>query len=175
MGRVYETAPGVAITCLRIDRSKLEMDLASGGIDLVIDITIPVSDAIAQTQLSNWEFVVVSRKNHPAIKGNHLNLKTYLLLQHILASSHRSGATLVDIELRNRGGRRTTAMRCQDPLTAGRVVSQTDLLLTIPECYAHAANVGLDNQFHRFPIKTARYREYLYWHRGFRSRDSLDA
>jgi DNA-binding transcriptional LysR family regulator len=144
--------------------SNLELDLASGAVGLVIDIAIPVSDSIAQTPLSNWEFVVVSRKDHPAIKGNHLNLKTYLSLQHILVSSRRSGPTLVDIELRNHGAGRTTAMRCQDLLTACRVVSQTDLLLTIPECYAQAANTGLDNQLHHFPIKAARNGEYLYWH-----------
>ncbi len=162
--RIRETAPGVALSCLRIDRDNLELDLASGVIDLAIDIAVPVSDAIVQKQLSSWEFVVVSRKGHKTINGSNLSLKTYLALPHVVVSSRRAGPTLVDIELRSRGAKRMIATRCQDSFTACRVVNQTDLLLTMPDCYVAAASAGLDNQIHRFPIKTARYGEFMYWH-----------
>jgi DNA-binding transcriptional LysR family regulator len=164
MGRVSQAAPGVSLSCLRIDRGNLELDLASGAVDLAIDIAMPLSDSIAQQQLSAWEFVVVSRKGHPAFNGQHLNLRTYLSLPHVLVSGRRAGTTLVDIELRSRGAKRTIVLRCPDPFTACRVVSQTDLVVTMPDCYADAANAGLNNQIHRFPVKTAKYGEYMYWH-----------
>ena len=163
MRRIQSAAPGVTISCHRIDRQETEPDLASGTVDIAVDIAMPVSDAIRQTQLSPWVYVVVSRANHPAISSR-LNLKTYLSQAHILVSSRRVGTTLIDVELKNRGAKRTVALRCQDYFTACRVVSQTDLLLTMPQPYARIANAELDNQVHPFPIGSARYGEYLYWH-----------
>jgi DNA-binding transcriptional LysR family regulator len=163
MRRMQSSAPGVGLSCHRIDRQEIESDLASGTVDLVVDIAIPVSDAIRQTQLSPWAYVVVSRANHPSTSSR-MSLKTYLSQGHILVSSRRVGTTLIDIELKNHGARRRVALRCQDYFTACRVASETDLLLTMPEPYARVANADLDNQVHRFPLKTARYCEYLYWH-----------
>jgi DNA-binding transcriptional LysR family regulator len=163
MRRIQSAAPGVTLSCHRVDRQEIEQDLASGTVDAAVDIAMPVSDAIRQTQLSPWVYVVVSRANHPAISSR-LNLKTYLSQGHILVSSRRVGTTLIDVELKNRGAKRIVVLRCQDYFTACRVVSQTDLLLTMPQPYARVANAELDNRVHPFPIGTAPYGEYLYWH-----------
>jgi DNA-binding transcriptional LysR family regulator len=163
MRRIEQRAPGITLACVRIDRRDIELDLASGTVDLAIDIGMPVGDAVHQKQLVAEDYVVVSRAQHPAIRGS-LNLKTYLSQAHILVSSRRMGPAIIDVELKGRGAKRTIGLRCQDYFTACRVVSQTNLLLTMPERFARVANVQLDNRVHPFPMKIPRFGVYLYWH-----------
>jgi len=163
MRRVEERAPGITLACVRIDRRDIELDLASGTIDLAIDIAMPVGDAVHQQQLLAEDYIVVSRAQHPVIRGN-LNLKTYLSQAHILVSSRRMGPAIIDIELKGRGAKRTIGLRCQDYFTACRVVSQTNLLLTMPEGFARVANVQLNNRVHPFPMKIPKFGVHLYWH-----------
>ncbi len=163
MRRLESTARGIGIHFLRMDRRDTEIELASGAVDMVVDVPMPVSQAVHQTELSTEEFILVARADHPAIKGK-VNLKTYLSQGHILVSSRRMGPALIDVELKRIGQKRTISLRCQDYFTACRVVSETNLLLTMPERYARLVNAGLNNRIHPFPIKIARFSLNLYWH-----------
>jgi DNA-binding transcriptional LysR family regulator len=163
MRRIEQSAPGISLACIRIDRRDIELDLVSGTIDLAIDIAMPVGDAVHQRQVLAEDYVVVSRAKHPAIRGP-LNLKTYLSQAHILVSSRRMGPAIIDLELKTRGARRTIGLRCQDYFTACRVVSQTNLLLTMPDRFARVANAQSNNAVYPFPMKIPKFGVYLYWH-----------
>jgi DNA-binding transcriptional LysR family regulator len=163
MRRIEESAPGISLACVRIDRRDIELDLVSGTVDLAIDIAMPVGDAVQQRQILAEDYIVVSRAKHPAI-GRGLNLKTYLSQAHILVSSRRMGPAIIDVELKARGAKRTIGLRCQDYFTACRVVSQTNLLLTMPDRFARVANAQLNNAVHPFPLKIPQFGVYLYWH-----------
>jgi DNA-binding transcriptional LysR family regulator len=163
MRRIEQSAPGISLACVRIDRRDIELELVSGTVDLAIDIGMPVGDAVQQRQVLAEEYVVVSRARHPAIHGS-LNLKTYLSQAHVLVSSRRMGPAIIDVELKTRGAKRTIGLRCQDYFTACRVVSQTNLLLTMPERFALVANAHLNNAVHPFPMKISKFGVYLYWH-----------
>lgn len=163
MRRIQQSAPGISLACVRIDRRDIELDLVSGAVDLAIDIGMPVGDAVQQRQVVAEDYVVVSRAKHPAITGP-LNLKTYLSQAHILVSSRRMGPAIIDVELKSRGAKRTIGLRCQDYFTGCRVVSQTNLLLTMPERFARVANAQSNNVVHPFPLKIQKFGVYLYWH-----------
>src|SRR5579864_3455172 len=163
MRRIEQSAPGISLACVRIDRRDIELDLASGTVDLAIDIAMPVGDSVHQKQLVAEDYIVLSRPQHPAIRGS-LNLKTYLSQAHILVSSRRMGPAIIDVELKGRGAKRTIGLRCQDYFTACRVVSQTNLLLTMPERFARVANAQLNNRVYPFPVKIPKFGVYLYWH-----------
>jgi DNA-binding transcriptional LysR family regulator len=157
-------APEISITTLRVKRREIEQELASGTLDLVLDIPITMSDNFRQAPLFSDRVVVMARKNHPAIRRE-LDLDTYLRQDHILVSSRRLGPSLVDAEL-NRGGRkRRIVLRCQHYFAACQVVSETDMLLTIPQHYAETLNAGFDNRLHPFPLKSLQQLEiHMYWH-----------
>jgi DNA-binding transcriptional LysR family regulator len=163
MRKLEESAPGIGVHFLRMDRRDTEIELASGAVDMVVDVPMPVSHVVHLRELSSEDFIVVARADHPAIKGR-LNLKTYLSQAHVLVSSRRMGPALIDVELKSRGQKRAVSLRCQDYFTACRVVSETNLLLTMPERYALLANTGLRNGLHPFPMKIARFTLNLYWH-----------
>ena len=81
-----------------------------------------------------------------------------------LVSSRRSGPGLEDVELNRQGLKRRIRLRCQHYFAACRVVSETDLLLTMPERYARIANRQYGNQIQDFPMEMPSMDAYLYWH-----------
>jgi len=161
--RLTDAAPGMSITTSQVKRRDLETELASGSVDLAIDIPMTVSDRIRHKWLLNEAFVVIARKDHPAIKHK-LDLDTYLAQRHIQVSSRRHGPSLIDVELSRRGLHRRVFLRSPHNLTAYMVVSKTDMLLTLPERHAQLLNPGLVNQLYPFPLQTPRLEAHLYWH-----------
>ncbi len=59
---------------------------------------------------------------------------------------------------------RQIALRCQFYFAACRTVSQTDLVLTMPESYAHMANRQFGNQVLAMPASLSSMDAYLFWH-----------
>jgi DNA-binding transcriptional LysR family regulator len=157
-------APEISITTLRVKRREIEQELASGTLDLVLDIPITISDNLRQQPLFSDRVVVMARKGHPAI-GGELDLDTYLRQDHVLVSSRRLGPSLVDTELNRSGRKRRIVLRCQHYFAACRVLGETDMLLTIPEHYAQMLNTGFDHRLYPFPLKSLQQLEiHMYWH-----------
>jgi DNA-binding transcriptional LysR family regulator len=161
--RLTHIAPGMSITTAQVKRRDLESELASGSVDLAIDIPMTMSDRIRHKWLLNEAFVVMARRGHPAIKDK-LDLDTYLAQRHIQISSRRHGPSLIDVELNRRGLRRQVFLRSHHNLTACMVVSKTDMLLTLPERHAQLLNTVLVNQVYPFPLQVPRLEAHLYWH-----------
>ena len=161
--RLTHAAPGMSITSSRVKRRDLETELASGSVDLAIDIPMTMSDRIRHKWLLNEAFVVIARHGHPAITDK-LDLDTYLQQRHIQVSSRRQGPSLIDIELSRRGLRRQVFLRSQHNHTACMVVSETDMLLTLPEHHAQLLNTGLMKRVYPFPLPVPRLEAHLYWH-----------
>ena len=161
--RLQFVAPGIEIASVRIDRRDVESELASGSLDLALDVPLAVSEGIRQTRISRDRLVVLARQDHSGI-GNTLDIDSYLAQGHVLVSSRRKGPGLEDMELIREGKRRRIALRCQHYFAACRVVSQTDLLLTMPEQYARIANRQFDNRIHAFPMASQALDAHLYWH-----------
>ena len=163
LARLRQLAPAIEIASVRIDRRDIENELTAGSLDLVLDIPVPVSEAIRQQRVSRDRLIVLARAGHPAINGG-LDLPTYLAQAHVLVSSRRKGMGLEDFELNREGHRRRIGLRCQHYFAACRVVSETDLLLTMPEQYARIANAQFGNLIHAFPLQTQPLDAHLYWH-----------
>lgn len=163
MVRVNREAPGVEIASVRIERGEMESDLASGALDLAVDVLAGLSDHVRRAPLTRDGMVVVTRADHPEI-GSRLDLERYLSQSHVLVSSRRRGVGLEDVELARIGRQRRILLRCQQYYAACRVVSETDLLLTMPGQYARMINRDLPTRIHPFPVEVPPIGVYLYWH-----------
>jgi len=160
---VRDQAPLVDIAASHVERRELESELATGTLDGAIDVLLPLSSDIMHTRIYQDSTVVVAREGHPDIKGG-LDIETYLKQDHILASSRRRGLGLEDFELSRFGLERHIRLRCQHYFAACRVVSQTDLVLTMPGRYARIANKHFGNQILPFPMEVPAFDVFLYWH-----------
>ncbi|MBC3885133.1 LysR family transcriptional regulator [Undibacterium griseum] len=158
-------APQINLAAIQVERRELVSELAAGTLDVAIDMLLPLPSDIRRQQISRYTTVVLARRDHPVVQGK-LDLATYLQAEHILASSRRKGMGLEDFELSRLGLQRRVRLRCQHYFAACRVVSQTDLLLTMPEGYARIANEQFDNQILPLPISMPSWDVYLYWHQN---------
>lgn len=161
--RVGRTAPSVDIAAVQVERREFESELAAGTLDAALDVLLPLSEHVRHRRISLDRVVVVARRNHPAVRRG-LSLASYLKLDHVLVSSRRSGPGLEDIELSRRGLKRRIRLRCQHYFAACRVVSQTDLILTMPGIYARIANRQFGNRILPLPLDMPPLDAYLYWH-----------
>lgn len=163
MRRITDTAPLLDIAAVRADRRDLESELAMGTIDAAIDMLLPLSGEIRRVRIALDPMVVIARIGHPAVDES-LDLATFLKQEHVQVSSRRSGPSLEDVELSRMGLQRHVRLRCQHYFAACRVVSQTDLILTMPESYARIANRQFNNQILPIPLAMQPMDAYLYWH-----------
>lgn len=161
--RVTRAAPSIDVAAVQISRRDVESELGAGTLDCALDVLLPMSDQVRHRRISLDRQVVVARKNHPAVKRG-LTLATYLKQHHVLVSSRRSGPGLEDVELSRQGLSRRIRLRCQHYFAACRVVSQTDLVLTMPGNYARIANRQFGNQILPLPLEMPSLDAYLYWH-----------
>jgi DNA-binding transcriptional LysR family regulator len=163
MRRVASGAPRIDVRVVPIRRRMIEAALSSGALDLAIDVLLPLSATIRRQQLATDRLVVVARKGHPLIRRG-FTLATYMKQDHVVVTSRRKGSSLEDLPLGQRGLRRRIRLRCRNYAAALRVVSQTDLILTMAERYARLLGASVTNQLLPAPIKMPTLDSYLYWH-----------
>ena len=163
MQGISASAPLVDLDAVQTNRRSLAADLDSGELDAAIDILLPLPDSVNRQRIVLDRFVVVARRGHPDIHGQ-IDLASYLRQDHVLATVRRSGGGMEDVSLAQLGQSRRIRMRCQHYFAACRVVSQTNLILTMPENYASVANAGLGNQVLAAPVDMTPLDGYLYWH-----------
>ena len=162
---ITRQAPEINLAAIQVERRELVSELAAGTLDVAIDMLLPLPPEIRRQQIYRDNTVVLVRKDHSVIKGA-LNLDNYLQAEHILASSRRKGMGLEDFELSRLGLQRRIRLRCQHYFAACRVVSQTDLLLTMPLAYARIVNQQYNNQILPIPLAMPSWDVYLYWHQN---------
>lgn len=163
MRQISAVAPLVEIDAVQTSRRSLAHDLDSGNLDAAVDILLALPDTVRREHVVLDRLVVVARDNHPEV-GPGMDLDTYLRQDHALATARRSGGGMEDVALARLGLRRSIRLRCQHYFAACRVVNQTNLILTMPEHYARAANAGLSNAILPLPIDMPPPDGYLYWH-----------
>jgi DNA-binding transcriptional LysR family regulator len=163
MREITRLAPGIDVSAVHADRRELEAELASGTLDAAVDVLLALSDDVRRQRISRERSIVVARRGHPAVRRG-LDLKTYLAQEHIAVSARRRGLTAEDFELSRHNLSRRIRLRCQHYFAACRVVSQTDLLLTMSDRYARSINRQFGNQILPFPLAVPPGEIYVYWH-----------
>ena len=161
--RISLEAPKVSVDCYHVRRRDMNIELASGNLDLAIDIPLAPDPQIRQAPLISHPHVCVVRKDNIAVKDK-LDLATYLSMGHVHISSRRGGLGHVDLALGKMGKRRHIALRTQHYLATPNLVSTTDLALTVPRVFAQFLANQLPVRFLELPFEVPNLETYLYWH-----------
>lgn len=163
LGRLKREAPGISVDCYQARRRDLNIELASGNLDLAVDIPLTPDPQIRQAPLFSHPHVCVFRSQHPDI-GNKLTTDQYLGLSHIHISSRRGGLGHVDLALGKLGKRRNIALRTQHYLATPELVSRTDLALTVPRVFADFLVTQYPVRYLDLPFSVPHLESHLYWH-----------
>lgn len=166
--RIAASAPHVDLVVNRSERQRLESRLEAGVFDVAIDVLLQHSEDVLHQRVLQERLVVVARRGHPRIQPG-FDLDAYLAQEHLLISTRREGPGIADVELSRLGLERRVRLRCQQSSAAGRIVAESDLIVTMLEYDAQALNVFFDHQILPLPIAAAPIDLYLYWHGSVQS------
>jgi DNA-binding transcriptional LysR family regulator len=162
-GRIKREAPHISIDCYHVRRRDLNIELASGNLDLAVDIPLTPDPQIRQAPLFSHPHVCVIRNEHPLVKDK-LTTEMYLELGHIHISSRRGGLGHVDLALGKTGKRRRIALRTQHYLATPELVSRTTLALTVPRIFADFLVSQYPVRYLELPFSVPNLETHLYWH-----------
>ncbi len=160
---MVKQAPGVAIDCYQVHRRDMNIELASGNLDLAIDIPLTPDPQIKQAHLYTHPHVCVVRKGNTIIKDK-LDLDAYIELKHIHISSRRGGLGHVDLSLGKMGKKRDVVLRTQHYLATPLLVATTDYALTVPKLFADFLARDPNIEYFELPFEVPPLESYLYWH-----------
>ncbi|WP_374585130.1 LysR family transcriptional regulator [Ideonella dechloratans] len=158
---VSALAPLCSIVSAHFDRAGLGRQLAAGQLDLAIDVAQPMVEPVRHRHLLSDAFCLLARAGHPL--GGPPALPDYLAARHVAVSSRATGVVMEDATLAQMGLQREVAVRGQNYTSAFRVLSGSDLLLTVPARLADAvAPPGL--QRWPLPFELPAVQLHVYWH-----------
>jgi DNA-binding transcriptional LysR family regulator len=163
MTRLSKESPKTKLTSSRVSRNDIENKLASGDIDLAVDVLLPLSESIYHTQIEQDKLVVVANKHHVGLESK-LELAYYLAQNHVLVSSRAQGPGIEDFELGRLGLQRRVGLRCQHLFSACQVVANSQMLLTLPASAATMFTQVLNLTVYTLPVELPVIDVHLYWH-----------
>jgi len=141
-----------------------EADLAIGHFPEAIAAIISEGDqsGLRHQRLHDTRYVCVMRKGH-ALADQDLSLQTYCQAQHLLVSFSGRPHGLVDEALASLGRQRRVVLTVNQFYTAGRVVTQSDLLTVLPLSFIPATGCADQIVWHPLPFDLAAVAVQMLW------------
>jgi DNA-binding transcriptional LysR family regulator len=94
-------------------------------------------ETLMHRKLYDDPFVCIIRKDHEALDGDELSLKSYANLEHILVSPRGENRGVVDVELEERGLSRRVSIVVPNFMAVPGLLCNSDCVVTIPRSIAH--------------------------------------
>jgi DNA-binding transcriptional LysR family regulator len=132
LAKLAEAAPRARIAFRSFGREETRAALRNGRIDLAIGVFGPPSVNERRRLLSQERFVVVARRDHPALRDG-LSLEDWLAYEHVLVSAAGDLVGAVDTALAARGLQRRTRAAMPQFLAAFATVAASDVTATVTE------------------------------------------
>jgi DNA-binding transcriptional LysR family regulator len=159
---LLQQAPGASLSSVAFDRAQMERQLASGRLDIAIDVALPMRDPVRHQSLLEGNFCIVARKGHPLNRAP--TLQQYLDASHVTVSSRAGGLVMEDSALLSLGLQRSVTLRCQTYVSAFAIVAASDHLLTVPEQLSREVPGAQALRRWRMPFELPKVQLHLYWH-----------
>jgi DNA-binding transcriptional LysR family regulator len=170
LAHLHQVAPTVSVSIVDTPTDRIDASLTSGEIDLAVGFFGDFGPNFYIQRLFREHYVVMIRENHSKIKDT-LTLDTYLNSSHISylpsSASHDSLDQLLDREFSNLGVKRQVGLRVAHSMGLSSIVSQTDLMVTIPSRLAETFKPGEGVRVLPLPIDIGMIDIRQHWHTRF--------
>lgn len=142
-----------------------ECDLAVGYFpDALAALSATGSDTtLRHARLTETRYVCAMRRGHPLAEVD-LSLDAYCQAHHLLVSFSGRAYGFVDRALAALGRQRRIVLTVNQFFTAGRVVTQTDLLTVLPESFTAATGYQHDLMTRPLPFELGTVEVEMLWH-----------
>jgi DNA-binding transcriptional LysR family regulator len=165
--RLAQIAPAVNVRSVNLPLEQLEPALRSGEVDLVLGYFPELtSAALFQQRLFAHSFVCIVRAGHPAI-GTEMTRRQFQDGWHAIVHAAGQLNDLLEAELKAQGLVRQVRVRIEHYLAVPTILSQSDLIFTVP--YAIGASLAklADIKLVRPPFKAKPRVVRQHWHSRF--------
>ena len=119
--------------------------------------------AVVQHRLFAGDYVCVMRHDHPLAQGP-LTLERYCAARHLLVSFSGRAVGFMDEALRTLGQTRRIVLTVNQFFTAGKVVSQSDLLTVLPRHFVNVTGFADQLVLRELPFTAPRVQVDALWH-----------
>ncbi len=173
----HDAAPGLTLETLRDSQAKsstsvggITTAMAEGRVDLAMGWLPDVTEGLYQRKLFTQRYVCIAREGHPLLAGKKpkLTLENFLQAEHIAIRAEGTGHTKADEALQRMGKpgqQRKVKLRVPSFLSVPQIVSQTDLIATVPERLAAQCAAPFKLQVFPHPLNMPAFELKMFWHR----------
>lgn len=168
-------APGVSLRVVPLTTRDPRRLLEEGQADLALGhfpaavaelnsrAQVGESLAFVQHRLFAGDYVCVMRHDHPLAQGP-LTLERYCAARHLLVSFSGRAVGFMDEALRTLGQTRRIVLTVNQFFTAGKVVSQSDLLTVLPRHFVNVTGFADQLVLRELPFTAPRVQVDALWH-----------
>jgi DNA-binding transcriptional LysR family regulator len=154
----------------RDPRPQLERGEIDGALGFFPDVAreLASSDQLGTARLDalyDCDYVVVMRRGHALAAVKELDLASYCAAEHVRVDFADRPRGYVDEALWQLGRTRRVALTVTQFSTAGRVVSQSDMVTVMPRSYVPATGFADELHCRPLPLQLPRINVGLLWHR----------
>lgn len=161
--QILTSGPGLGFHSIRVDHASLEESLLKGRIDAAVSAVELRHSDLRRTLISSDTIGVLASRHHPIVTGDSISLEQYLACEHLAVVTDKTYTADEDTLLGRAGYTRRIRMQVQRYVGAMSIVAHSELLVTMPMCYASVVNLYANNKLLAFPIETEPVAYFLYW------------
>lgn len=158
--RLEAEAPGLRIAWSQLARAAISTELASGRLDLAIDVGDLRGADLQQMVIPASPYVCALAPGHPLADAP-LTAERFLSLRHVAVSSRREGRSLLEEMGRALGQRIMPVHRLVQHMPAMEIVRRTQLALVAPRAVVEGSGLVILDLPFDYPAPGT----VLYWHR----------
>jgi len=159
-----KAAPGVTLQVVSVTQASLKDDMAAGRIDLAMGLLPQLQAGFYQQALFRQKYIALMRQGHPLAAGNKLNLSSFTQAEHVRIVAAGTGHGRVDVALENQKLHRKIRLTVPNYVALGDVLSNSDLMATVPERFADRTLVPFGLIKRDLPIPVAESAIHQFWH-----------
>jgi DNA-binding transcriptional LysR family regulator len=165
--RLSEVAPGLQLRTVNLPAPLLEPALRSGEVDIALGYFPGLTGAaLFQQRLFSHSFVCIVRADHPTIKGE-MTRRQFLDGQHAVVHPAGEVNDSLEAELRAQGLTRKVSVRIEHFLAVPSILSQSDLIFTVPYAIGEELAKLADIKLVKPPFKAKPRIVRQHWHARF--------
>lgn len=171
---IQTLAPQLSLRVRYADHNIPLDDLRAGRVDFSIGYDVQASSYAPDIVAHDWfadQYVVVSRKGH-AVCGDGLTLERYMACKHVVVTPWNQARGEIDQLLDGMNLQRQVAVHLPTVLAAPFIVTNSDMLMTMPRLAASTLEHAADIALHTPPFAIPDYCVKLFCHTNYAQSDA---
>jgi DNA-binding transcriptional LysR family regulator len=166
--RLRQLAPRASVRSVAASAAHIERGLETGEIDLAVGYFPDLREkSFMEKHLFFHHFVCLLRANHP-ISATTLSMSQFLSLEHAVVYGAGRTYEIFERYLKSKKIHRRIVLRTPHFMSIPFVISQSDLVVTVPHAVGvFVKSVHMNIRSAQPPVRTPRIDLKMHWHRNF--------